>query len=218
MKVIVKSKILWTLQIVCSYKILFRFFSLCFFFSICRYCASWPRESLNSLQPFSFPDVRTQAMYQLLDTGFIGLIFSCFSEDAQKVRVYRKLFIFVWTFSRLFWNELLSQVGRIQVIAFQSLDGKQSRTPKPIPLSPVNKSSFIDLESSLSSSENASTRGEILEQDTCDSKSAVAIKVQVLFSPISLVIWAILPFLFFAVESEFSKNRFWWKKTGLVCA
>lgn len=99
----------------------------------------------------SHVDVRTQAMYQLLDTGFIGLIFSCFSEDAQKV-------------------------GRIQVIAFQSLDGKQSRTPKPIPLSPVNKSSFIDLESSLSSSENASTRGEILEQDTCDSKSAVAIK------------------------------------------
>ena len=30
-------------------------------------------------------DVRTQAMYQLLDSGFIGLIFSCFSEDAQKV-------------------------------------------------------------------------------------------------------------------------------------
>jgi len=30
-------------------------------------------------------DVRTQAMYQLLDSGFIGLIFSCFSEDANKV-------------------------------------------------------------------------------------------------------------------------------------
>lgn len=105
-KVIVKCKILWTLQIVCSYKILFRFFSCSFFFSKCRYCASWARESLNSLQPFSSPDVRTQAMYQLLDTGFIGLIFSCFSEDAQKVRVYHKLFIFVWTFSRLFWNEL----------------------------------------------------------------------------------------------------------------
>lgn len=37
-----------------------------------------PRESY-------FPDVRTQAMFQLLDTGFVGLIFSCFSEDAQKV-------------------------------------------------------------------------------------------------------------------------------------
>jgi len=24
-------------------------------------------------------------MYQLLDSGFIGLIFSCFSEDANKV-------------------------------------------------------------------------------------------------------------------------------------
>lgn len=33
-------------------------------------------------------DVRTQAMYQLLDSGFIGLIFSCFSEDAQKVEKF----------------------------------------------------------------------------------------------------------------------------------
>lgn len=32
-------------------------------------------------------DVRTQAMYQLLDSGFIGLIFSCFSEDANKVGI-----------------------------------------------------------------------------------------------------------------------------------
>jgi hypothetical protein len=32
------------------------------------------------------PDVRTQAMFQLLDPGFVGLIFSCFSEDAQKVK------------------------------------------------------------------------------------------------------------------------------------
>lgn len=33
----------------------------------------------------SHVDVNTQAMYQLLDTGFIGLIFSCFSEDVNKV-------------------------------------------------------------------------------------------------------------------------------------
>ena len=32
-------------------------------------------------------DVRTQGTYQLLDSGFIGLIFSCFSEDANKVRI-----------------------------------------------------------------------------------------------------------------------------------
>lgn len=32
-----------------------------------------------------YVDVRTQAMYQLLDSGFIGLIFSCYSEDANKV-------------------------------------------------------------------------------------------------------------------------------------
>lgn len=38
-------------------------------------------------------DVRTQAMYQLLEAGFIGLIFSCFSEDAQKVRL-SQLYLF----------------------------------------------------------------------------------------------------------------------------
>lgn len=100
----------------------------------------------------SHVDVRTQAMYQLLDSGFIGLIFSCFSEDAHKV-------------------------GRIQVIAFQSLDGKQSHALKPVPLSPVHKNSIIDIESSPSSSETsarASTRGDSLEQDTGDSKAIIS--------------------------------------------
>ncbi|XP_028093642.1 probable protein phosphatase 2C 59 [Camellia sinensis] len=56
-----------------------------------------------------FDDVQTQAMYQLLDSGFIGLIFSCFSEDVHKV-------------------------GRIQVIAFQSLDGKQNHMLRALPV------------------------------------------------------------------------------------
>ncbi|XP_044495298.1 COP9 signalosome complex subunit 5b isoform X2 [Mangifera indica] len=100
----------------------------------------------------SHVDVRTQAMYQLLDSGFVGLIFSCFSEDINKV-------------------------GRIQVIAFQSSDGKQNRMSRPISLSPINKNAVIDLESSLSSSENlsvrsGSARAESPEQDTVDSRSA----------------------------------------------
>ncbi|KAJ8560679.1 hypothetical protein K7X08_022539 [Anisodus acutangulus] len=98
----------------------------------------------------SHVDVRTQAMYQLLDAGFIGLIFSCFSEDAQKV-------------------------GRIQVIAFQSLDGKQqNHMLRPISLSPVHKSSVIDLESSLSSADTsrAGSKIESFEQDTGDSRAA----------------------------------------------
>ncbi|GMH03639.1 hypothetical protein Nepgr_005478 [Nepenthes gracilis] len=99
----------------------------------------------------SHVDVRTQAMYQLLDSGFIGLIFSCFNEDAYKA-------------------------GRIQVIAFQSLDGKQSHTPTPVSVSPVHRSAAVNLESSLSSSEDASTRlrsgkAEILEEDTADSRT-----------------------------------------------
>ena len=28
-------------------------------------------------------DVRTQAMYQMMDEGFVGLIFSVFNEDKQ---------------------------------------------------------------------------------------------------------------------------------------
>ncbi|XP_057772649.1 uncharacterized protein LOC130992140 [Salvia miltiorrhiza] len=100
----------------------------------------------------SHVDVRTQAMYQLLDSGFIGLIFSCFSEDAQKV-------------------------GRIQVIAFQSMDGKQGHMMKPLSLTPVLKSAIIDVESSMSSSDNAiavfgSSKGETMEQDTGDSEAA----------------------------------------------
>lgn len=100
----------------------------------------------------SHVDVRTQAMYQLLDSGFIGLIFSCFNEDQYKV-------------------------GRIQVTAFQSLDGKQSNVLRPVPVSPINKSSIIDIESSLSTetslTNSGSTRVESLEHDTGDSRAAV---------------------------------------------
>ncbi|KFK32337.1 hypothetical protein AALP_AA6G228600 [Arabis alpina] len=66
----------------------------------------------------SHVDVRTQAMYQLLDSGFIGLIFSCFSEDASKV-------------------------GRIQVIAFQSSAGKPNTSPKSMSPILANKDSVI---------------------------------------------------------------------------
>lgn len=104
----------------------------------------------------SHVDVRTQGTYQLLDSGFIGLIFSCFSEDANKV-------------------------GRIQVIAFQSSDGKQNHLSRPISLSPVYRNSVIDVESSLSSSDNLSGNvvygpGENPEQDTGDSMVAGALK------------------------------------------
>ncbi|KAL1809692.1 hypothetical protein ACET3Z_026682 [Daucus carota] len=101
----------------------------------------------------SHVDVRTQAMYQLLDTGFIGLIFSCFNEDVHKV-------------------------GRIQVIAFQSQDGKQNFMSGPASLIPV-----IDIGFSPSSSENLSSRSgspwvDSLEHDTGDSRAtAAALKV-----------------------------------------
>ena len=37
-----------------------------------------------------FVDVRTQAMYQMMDEGFIGLIFSVFNEDkTNKVKLIK---------------------------------------------------------------------------------------------------------------------------------
>lgn len=100
----------------------------------------------------SHVDVRTQAMYQLLDSGFIGLIFSCFSEDANKI-------------------------GRIQVIAFQSSDGNSNTPPKSMSLVLSNKDSVIDLESSLSSSDSvyqssSSAKGHNADQDTTDTASS----------------------------------------------
>lgn len=81
---------------------------------------------------------------------------------------------------------LMFQVGRIQVIAFQSLDGKQqSHMLRPISLSPVHKSSVIDLESSLSSADTsrAGSKIESLEQDTGDSRAAaLASKVRLVIS------------------------------------
>ncbi|KAJ0256715.1 Mov34/MPN/PAD-1 family protein [Hirschfeldia incana] len=96
----------------------------------------------------SHVDVRTQAMYQLLDSGFIGLIFSCFSEDANKV-------------------------GRIQVIAFQSSDGNPNAPPKSMSLVLSNKDSVIDLESSSDSvyQSSSSARGGNPDQDTTDTAS-----------------------------------------------
>ncbi|EEF44751.1 C6.1a, putative [Ricinus communis] len=69
-----------------------------------------------------------------------------------------------------------SWVGRIQVIAFQSSDGKQNNTIRPISVSPVNRG-YIDVESSLSSSEYTSVKSgsgriESAELDTGDSRTA----------------------------------------------
>nr|CAB3460841.1 unnamed protein product [Digitaria exilis] len=94
----------------------------------------------------SHVDVRTQGMFQLLDTGFVGLIFSCFSEDAQKV-------------------------GKIQVIAFQS-QGGQYRSPLPLAMVPVP---VIDLESSRSSSDHSAFEGiELDTGDSRASKNSKA--------------------------------------------
>lgn len=55
------------------------FFSLLYFIKFTE-LVPWELQLDNATA-----DVRTQAMYQLLDSGFVGLIFSCFNEDSQKV-------------------------------------------------------------------------------------------------------------------------------------
>ncbi|XP_068648881.1 uncharacterized protein [Aristolochia californica] len=89
----------------------------------------------------SHVDVRTQTMYQLLDSGFIGLIFSCFSEDAYKV-------------------------GRIQVTAFQSVDGKLRSATRPAIPPFTNSSENVP-------STSGSARSEGIDQDTGDSRAAI---------------------------------------------
>eukprot|EP00850_Spirogloea_muscicola_P019606 SM000195S05253 [mRNA] locus=s195:77747:82044:+ [translate_table: standard] len=60
----------------------------------------------------SHVDVRTQGMYQMMDDGFVGLIFSCFSEDSNKV-------------------------GRIQATAFQSEPKRKSTAGSRLPSSNI---------------------------------------------------------------------------------
>jgi len=55
----------------------------------------------------SHVDIHTQSSYQMLDPGFIGLIFSCFNKDAANTS------------------------GRIQVTAFQSIDLSKIQQPPP---------------------------------------------------------------------------------------
>jgi BRCA1/BRCA2-containing complex subunit 3 len=107
----------------------------------------WTLLVISDLHESYTADVRTQAMFQLMEPGFVGLIFSCFSEDAQKV-------------------------GKIQVIAFQSLGGNQQSVV------PVNDP-VINLESSWSSLDDTSHPALIegIEQDTGDSKSSRNSKV-----------------------------------------
>lgn len=80
---------------------------------------------------------------------------------------------FCWRNLWICWSTI--QVGRIQAIAFQSLDGKQSYISRAVTLSPVHKNNIIDVESSLSSDDASrlgSGKAEKLEQDTGDSRTA----------------------------------------------
>lgn len=137
-------------------------------------------------------DERTQGLYQLLDPGFIGVIFSCFSEDAQKV-------------------------GRIQVIAFQALDGKHkhlTRVPVQVAQAIVVAGSEMELtRTTLGNSMPKSTTGqpEIIDLDPVNPKASVgAAKFQ-----IGDKTQTALDKFFDSAESESSRRR---EKMGLESA
>uniref|UniRef100_A0A8C6YRK0 BRCA1/BRCA2-containing complex subunit 3 n=1 Tax=Nothoprocta perdicaria TaxID=30464 RepID=A0A8C6YRK0_NOTPE len=77
----------------------------------------------------SHVDVRTQAMYQMMDQGFVGLIFSCFIEDKN------------------------TKVGRILYTCFQSIQAQKSseyeRIEIPIHVVPHETIGKVCLESAV---------------------------------------------------------------------
>ncbi|XP_077163442.1 lys-63-specific deubiquitinase BRCC36 [Paroedura picta] len=77
----------------------------------------------------SHVDVRTQAMYQMMDQGFVGLIFSCFIEDKN------------------------TKTGRILYTCFQSIQAQKSseyeRIEIPIHVVPHNTIGKVCLESAV---------------------------------------------------------------------
>ncbi|XP_078236877.1 lys-63-specific deubiquitinase BRCC36 isoform X2 [Pogona vitticeps] len=77
----------------------------------------------------SHVDVRTQAMYQMMDQGFVGLIFSCFIEDKN------------------------TKTGRILYTCFQSVQAQKSseyeRIEIPIHVVPHNTIGKVCLESAV---------------------------------------------------------------------
>jgi BRCA1/BRCA2-containing complex subunit 3 len=87
-------------------------------------------------------DVRTQGMYQLLDPGFVGLIFSCFSEDAGKV-------------------------GRIQAIAFQSQDGRR-KTAMPA-WGPIRMEPMVTVAESLGGNGGAASASDDVDVEILNS-------------------------------------------------
>uniref|UniRef100_A0A8C5SIP6 BRCA1/BRCA2-containing complex subunit 3 n=1 Tax=Laticauda laticaudata TaxID=8630 RepID=A0A8C5SIP6_LATLA len=77
----------------------------------------------------SHVDVRTQAMYQMMDQGFVGLIFSCFIEDKN------------------------TKTGRVLYTCFQSIQAQKSseyeRIEIPIHVIPHNTIGKVCLESAV---------------------------------------------------------------------
>ncbi|EFJ16274.1 hypothetical protein SELMODRAFT_116616 [Selaginella moellendorffii] len=87
----------------------------------------------------SHVDLRTQQSFQMLDPGFIGVIFSCFDDDAN-------------------------MVGRVQSIAFQSTNGRQRKVSGSFQSSSAQHSSFgFGSNGERSSVDEASSSLSVLE-------------------------------------------------------
>ncbi|NXN81170.1 BRCC3 deubiquitinase, partial [Bombycilla garrulus] len=69
----------------------------------------------------SHVDVRTQAMYQMMDQGFVGLIFSCFIEDKN------------------------TKTGRILYTCFQSIQAQKSSDPQVCTFTIKIQDKYVDM-------------------------------------------------------------------------
>ncbi|KAG8144489.1 hypothetical protein E2320_012995, partial [Naja naja] len=102
----------------------------------------------------SHVDVRTQAMYQMMDQGFVGLIFSCFIEDKN------------------------TKTGRVLYTCFQSIQAQKSseyeRIEIPIHVVPHNTIGKVCLESAVELPKIL-LHEEPLQPDVCHQRASAAV-------------------------------------------
>ncbi|ETE61419.1 Lys-63-specific deubiquitinase BRCC36 [Ophiophagus hannah] len=111
----------------------------------------------------SHVDVRTQAMYQMMDQGFVGLIFSCFIEDKN------------------------TKTGRVLYTCFQSIQAQKSseyeRIEIPIHVVPHNTIGKVCLESAVELPKILLTHldsitkihnGSVFTKNLCSQMSAIS--------------------------------------------
>ncbi|XP_027694743.1 lys-63-specific deubiquitinase BRCC36 isoform X3 [Vombatus ursinus] len=96
----------------------------------------------------SHVDIRTQAMYQMMDESFVGLIFSCFVEDKNTKLTWARTVIHLDIFLGFH-----HQTGRILYTCFQSIQAQKSseyeRVDIPLHIVPQDTMGKASLEAAI---------------------------------------------------------------------